>query len=88
MRKTTPAKNKKDSRTLPRLTAEERGKGWMFLFNGKNFDGWRGLGREGLPEGHWTIEDDTIKKVPSGEVPLQEDGQPLAGGDLMTKEKR
>ncbi|MBU4495323.1 MAG: DUF1080 domain-containing protein [Acidobacteria bacterium] len=66
MRKTTPAKNKKDSRTLPRLTAEERGKGWMFLFNGKNFDGWRGLGREGLPEGHWTIEDDTIKKVPSG----------------------
>jgi hypothetical protein len=82
--KHTPAENNQDSLTLPQLTAEETDKGWRVLFNGINFDGWRGLGREGLPEGHWIIEGEAIKKVPSGEVPLQEDGQPLAGGDLMT----
>jgi hypothetical protein len=79
-----PAENVQDSSKLPHLTAEEITEGWMFLFNGKNFDGWRGLGREGLPAGHWIIKGEAIKKVPSGEVPLQEDGQPLAGGDLMT----
>jgi hypothetical protein len=43
------------------------------------------LGRDSIPEGHWIIEDGSIKKVPSGEVPLQADGQPLVGGDLMTE---
>lgn len=66
------------------LTEAEKAEEWILLFDGKTFSGWRGLGREGIPEGHWIIEDGTIKKVPSGEVPLQEDGQPLAGGDIMT----
>jgi len=66
------------------LTAEEQEQGWILLFDGATFEGWRGLGREGVPEGHWIIENGAIKKVPSGEVPLQEDGQPLQGGDLMT----
>jgi hypothetical protein len=70
-----------DSNTL---TDEEKAKGWMLLFDGESFEGWRGLGREGIPEGHWIIENGTIKKVPSKDVPLQEDGQPLEGGDLMT----
>jgi hypothetical protein len=69
---------------LNRLTEEESAEGWILLFDGKTFEGWRGLGREGIPEGHWIIEDGTIKKVPSENVPLQEDGQPLVGGDLMT----
>jgi hypothetical protein len=66
------------------LTEREKNEGWILLFDGKSFDGWRGLGREGIPEGHWVIEDGAIKKVPSGEVPLQEDGQPLQGGDILT----
>ena len=66
------------------LTDEEKAEGWILLFDGKSFEGWRGLGREGIPEGHWTIEAGAIKKVPSNNVPLQEDGQPLVGGDLMT----
>ena len=66
------------------LTDEEKAEGWILLFDGKSFEGWRGLGREGIPEGHWAIEDGTLKKVPSENVPLQEDGQPLVGGDLMT----
>lgn len=59
---------------------------WISLFDGKTFNGWRGLGRDSVPKGHWVIEDGCIKKVESGQVPLQADGQPLAGGDLMTKD--
>jgi len=66
------------------LTEQEKGEGWVLLFDGKTFNGWRGLGRDTIPEGHWAIENGAIKKVPSGEVPLQEDGQPLKGGDIMT----
>jgi hypothetical protein len=68
------------------LTEAEKAEGWVLLFDGQSFDGWRGLGREGIPAGHWMIEDGCIKKIPSGEVPLQADGQPLTGGDLMTVE--
>lgn len=66
------------------LTATEKAEGWILLFDGKTFTGWRGLGRERIPEGHWIIDNGTIKKVPSGDVPQQEDGQPLQGGDIMT----
>jgi hypothetical protein len=71
---------------LNRLTEEESAEGWTLLFDGRSFAGWRGLGQEGIPEGHWIIEDGAIKKVPSENVALQEDGQPLVGGDLMTIE--
>ena len=70
---------------LNTLTAEEEAEGWILLFDGATFDGWRGLGREGIPGGHWLIEDGAIKKVASGEVPTAPDGQPLEGGDLMTE---
>ncbi|MGD8534767.1 MAG: DUF1080 domain-containing protein [Candidatus Aminicenantes bacterium] len=66
------------------LTEREKNEGWILLFDGKSLEGWRGLGRESIPEGHWVIEDGAIKKVPSREVPLQEDGQPLVGGDILT----
>jgi hypothetical protein len=66
------------------LTEKEKADGWILLFDGESFEGWRGLGIDGIPEGHWVIEDDAIKKVPSADVPLMEDGQPLVGGDLVT----
>ena len=66
------------------LTAEEKAAGWELLFDGQTFDGWRGLGREHVQTEHWVIDDGNIKKVESGEVPVQADGQPLRGGDLMT----
>lgn len=71
---------------LNRLSEAERDAGWILLFNGRDFSGWRGLGREAMPEGHWAIEDNAMKKIPSGEVPLQADGQPLEGGDILTVE--
>ena len=69
---------------LNTLTEAEKAEGWILLFDGETFNGWLGLGREEIPEGHWIIEEGTIKKLPSGEIPLQKDGQPLEGGDIMT----
>ena len=68
------------------LSSNEMAEGWSLLFNGIDFEGWRGLGRESIPEGHWTIENGFLKKIPSGDVPLQEDGQPVEGGDILTEE--
>ena len=66
------------------LTAAEKAAGWRLLFDGQTFAGWRGLGRADVPSQHWTIENGTIKKIASGNVPKMPDGQPAAGGDLMT----
>lgn len=67
------------------LTAAERAAGWRLLFDGRTLAGWRGLGRTGIPAEHWVVADGAIRKVASGSVPVQADGQPLAGGDLMTE---
>ena len=66
-------------------TPQEGGE-WQVLFDGETFTGWRGLGRDSVPGGHWIIEDGGIRKVASGTVPTAPDGQPLEGGDLMTVE--
>lgn len=66
------------------LTPTEQKDGWRLLFDGKTFAGWRGLGYDSVPTSHWRVEDGAIKKLPSGKVPVQADGQPLKGGDLMT----
>ena len=68
------------------LTDAERSAGWRFLFDGKTFDGWRGLGYDSVPTAHWKIENGTIRKLADGEVPRLPDGQPAAGGDLMTRD--
>jgi hypothetical protein len=67
-----------------RLTEQEKTEGWILLFDGETLQGWRGLGRENIPRGHWIIEEGAIKKVADKDVPLQEDGQPLEGCDLLT----
>lgn len=58
---------------------------WISLFDGRTLAGWRGLGSSGVPAAHWVVEDGAIRKIPSGKVPVQADGQPLVGGDLMTE---
>jgi hypothetical protein len=67
------------------LTAAERAGGWILLFDGTSLAGWRGLGSNSIPAAHWVVEGGAIRKVPSGRVPVQADGQPLEGGDLMTE---
>jgi hypothetical protein len=66
------------------LAATEQAVGWKLLFDGSTLQGWRGLGRDSIPEGHWIVEDGSIRKVASGDVPTAPDGQPLEGGDIMT----
>jgi hypothetical protein len=68
------------------LSAEEARAGWRLLFDGETLAGWRGLGRDSVPTMHWRVEDGAIRKVASGDVPVAPDGQPVAGGDLMTED--
>jgi len=66
------------------LTSAERVAGWRLLFDGRTLAGWRGVGYDTVPTGHWVVVDGAIKKVASGDVPRVADGRPLVGGDLMT----
>jgi hypothetical protein len=66
------------------LTAAERVAGWRLLFDGKSLDGWRGLGYDSVPTAHWRVIDGAIAKIPTAKVHRQADGQPVAGGDLIT----
>lgn len=56
--------------------------GYIEIFNGKDFTGWRGYGKENVP-GKWTIEDGAIKFNGSGGGEAQ-DGD---GGDLIFAHK-
>ncbi len=42
------------------LSKQEIKQGWHLLFNGKNFDGWRGVNKNSFPEKGWTIKDGCI----------------------------
>ncbi|WP_291861935.1 DUF1080 domain-containing protein [Marinilabilia sp.] len=81
-----PEKNKseitKEAISLNTLTDSEKQDGWVLLFNGEDFDGWRGYGKNIVP-GAWTIEDDAIKINGSGE------GEAGAqdGGDIIYGKK-
>lgn len=56
--------------------------GYVVLFDGQTFKGWRGYGKENVP-GKWTIEDRTIKFNGSGGGEAQ-DGE---GGDIIFTHK-
>src|SRR5262245_12565787 len=66
------------------LSPKERAEGWQLLFDGKTLHGWRGLGYDSIPTAHWKVDAGTIHKIPNGAIPRLPDGQPAAGGDLMT----
>ena len=69
------------------LSESEIEEGWILLFDGESFDGWRGYRKDEVPAEHWKIEDGSIHKIASGDVPLMADGQPQAGGDIITLTK-
>jgi hypothetical protein len=66
------------------LTAAERSAGWRLLFDGKTFAGWHGLGFGDVPAGLWVVEHGAIGHVANGKGPVQPDGQPLTGMDLIS----
>ena len=57
---------------------------WTPLFDGTSTAQWRGIGQDSIPAQHWVVEDGTLHKVASGNVPVRADGQPQQGGDIMT----
>lgn len=61
---------------------ETDSEGYIVIFNGKDFTGWRGYGKDKVP-GKWTIEDGAIKFNGSGGGEAQ-DGD---GGDLIFSHK-
>ncbi|CAN5203305.1 hypothetical protein BH09GEM1_BH09GEM1_46870 [soil metagenome] len=65
------------------LSAAEIADGWRLLFDGRTLNGWRGLGMSAPPAGHWTVEDGSIKKIATKNVPMV-NGQRQPGGDLIT----
>ncbi len=65
------------------LNENEKKEGWVLLFNGKNFDGWRQCNGTAMPA-NWIIEDDAMK-VFTGEGKRPGQG---ANGDILYAEKK
>lgn len=70
--------------THNQLTKAEIEEGWELLFDGKTFNGWRGLGRDTVETNNWKVENGEIHKVDSRLVPPLPNGEKINGGDLMT----
>jgi hypothetical protein len=66
------------------LSAVEVAAGWQLLFDGRTLKGWHGLGFTETPPGLWTVEAGAIQHAAKGKSPVQADGQPLAGFDLIS----
>ena len=64
-----------------KLTDKEKKEGWVLLFDGKNFNGWRQCNKTEMAK-NWIIEDESMK-VQSGTTL----GQP-SGGDILFKDKK
>jgi len=67
-----------DTASAETTTVADANDGWVTIFDGKTFDGWRGYNKTHVPT-KWTIEDGAIKFNGSGGGEAQ-DGD---GGDLI-----
>ncbi|HEY3371139.1 MAG TPA: DUF1080 domain-containing protein [Prolixibacteraceae bacterium] len=48
------------SQTVNQLTKKEKKEGWVLLFNGQNFDGWRQCNGTAMPA-NWVIDENAMK---------------------------
>jgi hypothetical protein len=71
------------SQTVNELSKKEKKEGWVLLFNGKNFDGWRQCNGTAMPV-NWVIDDNAMK------VFTGEGKQPGQGsdGDILFQGKK
>jgi hypothetical protein len=65
------------------LSDQEKEDGWVLLFNGENFDGWRQCNGTAMPD-NWVIEEDAMK-VFTGEGKKEGQG---ANGDILYPGKK
>lgn len=71
------------AKKVNKLSKQERKAGWVLMFNGKNFDGWRQCNGTTMPA-NWVIEDDAMK-VLLGEGKKPGHG---SGGDILYPAKK
>jgi hypothetical protein len=71
------------SQSVNSLTRAEKKQGWILLFNGKNFDGWRQCNGTAMPA-NWTIDDNAMKVFTAeGKRPGE-----MANGDIVYGKKK
>ena len=63
------------------LTGDEQKDGWILLWDGKSFEGWRGINKDYFPANGWIIENGELICL-GNELP-----DSLHGGDIITKNK-
>jgi hypothetical protein len=68
--------------TINILTPEEKEEGFILLFDGKTFNGWRGYNRPDFPKAGWVIDNGMLKVEGAG---TGEAGG--AGGDIIYERK-
>lgn len=66
------------AKKVNKLSGKEKKEGWVLLFNGKNFDGWRQCNGTGMPA-NWVLEEQAMK-VFTGEGKNPGQG---ANGDIL-----
>ena len=66
-----------------KIKAKEKKEGWVLLFNGQDFEGWRQCNGTAMPM-NWTIEDNAMK-VFTGEGKKPGSG---ANGDILFSDKK
>ncbi|MEI8225703.1 MAG: DUF1080 domain-containing protein, partial [Bacteroidota bacterium] len=66
-----------------KLTSKEKNAGWVLLFNGKDFNGWRQCNGTAMPQ-NWIIEENAMK-VFTGEGKKPGSG---ANGDIVFGDKK
>jgi len=70
------------------LTSKEKKEGWVLLFDGKSFDGWRLCNGTEVPPG-WVIQDGAMRVLPRAEQPPRTDGRRGgSGGDILYGAKK
>lgn len=68
-------------KSINRLSEKEITDGWLLLWDGKSFDGWRGIYKDFFPDQGWVIENDELICL-GNEV-----ADSIRGGDIITKKK-
>jgi len=68
------------------LTAREKAEGWILMFDGKTFNGWRGYNGTEMP-GVWSIDDEALKIAPRAGRPPRGQG-PQPSTDIIYAEKK
>ena len=70
------------------LTAKEKSDGWVLLFDGKSFDGWRQCNKTEMAP-FWVIENGVARIISRDERPKVEEGQPRPGAsDILYAAKK